>query len=317
MKIDDTLLMAYVDGELAPHERVEVEREIGSSDELAERVALFRASTLPYTDAFAHQDLPPVPASLTQKIAELARTHAAAPSAMQPGPATQPGANDPVVTHYAQLPPSTPVRSRMRMRFSAPWLAVAFVGGVFCCGVVLRFAPGAVTGEGSPNGALAAVAAAHGTSPWVMAAAGYQALYSRDTVAVATDPALSAKTVADIHQIDGIPVRVPDLSSAGLTFKRIQRLRFHDKPLVQIVYLPEKGGPVALCIVKDAKPDQALAQQNVENMDVVTWRQSELSYALIGSGGGVDLSALGKRIAERGVDAMFSQAVAPWQSARG
>jgi anti-sigma factor RsiW len=320
MKVDDILLMAYVDGELAPHERHEVEREIGSSAELAERVALFRASTLPYEEAFAHQELPPVPASLTQKIAELARAHTAAPPAavplpIQAGPATQPGANDPVVRHDAHLPPSAPVRSRMR--FATPWLAVAFVAGVFCCGVVLRFAPGAVTGEGSPSGALTAVAAAHGTSAWVMAAAGYQALYSRDTVAVATDPALSAKTVAEIHQIDGIPVRVPDLRSAGLTFKRIQRLRFHDKPLVQIVYLPEKGGPVALCIVKDAKPDQSLAQQNVENMDVVTWRQSELSYALIGSGGSVDLNALGKRIAERGVDAMFSQTAVPWQPTRG
>src|SRR5258707_13711835 len=178
MKVDDLLLMAYVDGELAPHERQQVEREIDSSDELADRIALFRASNLPYQDAFAHQDLPPVPDSLTQKIAALARAHASAPSAIQPGPATQPGANDPVAEHDTQLPRSAPVRSRMR--FAAPWLAVAFVAGVFCCGVVLRFAPGVVSDQGSSDGTLAAVAAAHGTTAWVMAAAGYQALYSRD-----------------------------------------------------------------------------------------------------------------------------------------
>jgi anti-sigma factor RsiW len=127
-------------------------------------------------------------------------------------------------------------------------------------------------------------------------------------VAVATDTAVSAKTVADIHQIDGLPVRVPDLSAQGLEFKRIQRLRFHDKPLVQIVYLPKTGGPVALCVVKDAKPDQSIAQQKIDDMDVVTWRQSELSYALIGTAGQVDLDKLGKLIAKRDVDAMFSQA---------
>jgi anti-sigma factor RsiW len=106
-------------------------------------------------------------------------------------------------------------------------------------------------------------------------------------------------------------VRVPDLSAQGLTFKRIQRLRFHDKPLVQIVYLPKTGGPVALCVVKDAKPDQSLAQQKIDDMDVVTWRQSELSYALIGTAGQVDLDKLGKLIAKRDVDAMFSLAPLP------
>jgi hypothetical protein len=45
--------------------------------------------------------------------------------------------------------------------------------------------------------------------------------------------------------------------SQGLTFKRVQRPRFHDKPLVQIVYLPEKGNPVALCVLKEAKADAA------------------------------------------------------------
>ncbi|MBN3759808.1 anti-sigma factor [Burkholderia sp. Ac-20365] len=303
MKVDDITLMAYVDGELDIEERREIERELDESPELAERIELFRASSLPYDAAFAQQKLPPVPESLTRKIAELARTHASATSTVPPGPAADPAANDASVPPVAGLPPSVPVRSRMR--FSAPWLAVAFVAGVFCCGIGLRLVPGVF------SGGAATVASAQPASPWVMAAAGYQALYSRDTVAVTTDAAVSAKTVADIHEIDGLPVRVPDLSAQGLTFKRIQRLRFHDKPLVQIVYLPKTGGPVALCVVKDAKPDQSIAQQKLDGMDVVTWRQSELSYALIGTTGQVDLDKLGKLIAKRDVDAMFGQTTAP------
>jgi anti-sigma factor RsiW len=300
MKVDDIMLMAYVDGELDLDVRREIERELDVSPELEERLELFRLSSLPYHDAFAQQKLPPVPESLSRKIAELASAHATVTSPMPPA---DPAANDAVAPPIAGLPPSAPVRSRMR--FSAPWLAVAFVAGVFCCGIALRLTPGVL-----PGGAAVTVAAAP-ASPWVMAAAGYQALYSRDTVAVTTDPAVSAKTVAEIHQIDGMPVRVPDLSAQGLTFKRIQRLRFHDKPLVQIVYLPKSGGPVALCVVKDAKPDQSIAQQKIDDMNVVTWRQSELSYALIGYAGDVDLDKLGKLIAKRDVDAMFSQTPVP------
>jgi hypothetical protein len=44
----------------------------------------------------------------------------------------------------------------------------------------------------------------------------------------------------------------------------------------------------------------------VDAMHVVTWRQSELSYALIGKTEGVDLSALGKRISNREMDDLSS-----------
>jgi hypothetical protein len=136
----------------------------------------------------------------------------------------------------------------------------------------------------------------------------YQQLYTRDTVALdAPAPDVSARTVSNIRHDDGLDLRVPDLSSMGLTFKRVQRLRFHDKPLVQIVYLPQKGAPVALCVTKDAKADAALAQLHLDGMDVVTWRQAKLSYALIAAPGVADLNSIGKQIAASTVGAIFSQ----------
>ncbi|HWT38870.1 MAG TPA: anti-sigma factor, partial [Paraburkholderia sp.] len=87
MKVDDIMLMAYVDGELDIEERREIERESDRSPELAERIELFRASSLSFHDAFGQQKLPPVPESLTRRIAELARTHASATSPVPPGPA--------------------------------------------------------------------------------------------------------------------------------------------------------------------------------------------------------------------------------------
>ncbi|WP_419539523.1 anti-sigma factor family protein, partial [Paraburkholderia bengalensis] len=84
MKVDDLMLMAYVDGELDIDERREIERELDDSPELAERIALFRASSLPYHAAFSQQKLPPVPEALTRAIAGLSRTHAGSATAVPP-----------------------------------------------------------------------------------------------------------------------------------------------------------------------------------------------------------------------------------------
>ena len=160
-------------------------------------------------------------------------------------------ANDAVVPHPGGAAASATIRSRLRI--APAWLAVAFVAGAFACGFVLRLGSG--VGPASTAGASVA-SVGTGVSPWVAAAASYQQLYSRDTLAnVEADPALVAKTTAQIRDDDGLAVRIPDLSAYGLTFKRVQRLRFNDKPLVQIVYLPERGAPVALCVMKEAKPD--------------------------------------------------------------
>jgi len=142
-----------------------------------------------------------------------------------------------------------------------------------------------------------------------MAAASYQQLYSRETLAyVDPDTNLSIKTIKEIREDDGLALRIPDLSAAGLTFKRVQRLRFNNKPLVQIVYLPAKGAPIALCVMKEVKPDAGVAGQQVDSMTVVTWRQAELGYALIGQPEGVDLTALGKQISAGGTAPLFSRA---------
>jgi anti-sigma factor RsiW len=305
--IDDILLVAYVDGELAAEERLEVEQAIHESADIAQRVALLEAAKQSYRQAYAQHALPPVPESLKQKIAALTQAYSFPPDVTKLDTSSAgmgAGVNDPVAADaLPPLPRSAPIRSRMR---SAPrWLAVAFVAGAFCCGIVLRLAPGTIPGSSDHP---AVQVADSGASPWVRAAVGYQQLFSRDTVALdSPSPDVSARTVSDIRHIDGLELRVPDLRSVGLTFNRVQRLRFHDKPLVQIVYLPQEGPPVALCVMKDAKPDTAVTQQRVDNMDVVTWRQAELSYALIAKPGVANLQEIGKQISGSGVAAMFSQ----------
>jgi anti-sigma factor RsiW len=303
MIVDDIVLMAYVDGELSPEERQQVEDELRTHAELAGKLALFSASRLPYREAFAQQALPPVPESLSKRVDDLLRAHAdAAERAARD--ADMHSANDAAIEHDASMPPSVPVRSRLRV--APAWLAVAFVAGAFICGVTLRLAPGVGMGVGGTNSGAMVASSTMGNLPWVQVAASYQQLYSRATVANAwPDQAEAAHTVDDIRREDGIALRVPDLSKAGLKFIGVQRLRFHNRPLVQIVYLPEKGEPVALCVIKEAKPDQSVAARRIDDMNVVTWRQSELGYALIGASGNGDIAPLGKEIAERKFDPLF------------
>ena len=286
MMADDAQLLAYVDGGLSPEDRSAVEAQLRESAEARAKVALLRASRLDFEGAFAQQKLPPVPDSLKLKVDEMVRAHRARES------------NDPVLPP-GEKAPSEPVRSRLRAM--PVWLAAACVAGAFACGLFVRLGP--LASGGTQLTANADV------SPWVAAAVGYQKLYTRDTIAYTQeDPEAAAKAVRDIRSDDRLALRVPDLTSAGLTFKSVQRLRFNNKPLVQIVYLPKNGPPIALCVMKDSKPDQPVATKTVDAMDVATWRQAELSYALIGKSGDVDLGALGKRISNLDMAPLFSDA---------
>ena len=300
---DDALLMAYVDGELSPQQCEEIEQLMNASPELAERVALLMASELPYTDAYAHQAVPPVPKSLVDKVDSLVARHVANGASEVPSQASSPTAFIREARN-AEEPESLLVRLFGRPRFG--WLAVAFATGAVCCGLVLQ--------AGVVGGTLGTDAVKMGTSivqvqpsAWVKQAASYQQLYSRETLNYVT-PDLEGvgKTIDDIRHVDGLALRVPDLSSAGLTFKRVQRLRFNNKALIQLVYLPQKGDPVALCVMKEPMPDQSVTQLDVAGMNVVMWRQSEMGYALIGSPDGVDLTAVARLVADRSSGQLFT-----------
>src|ERR1700758_1041377 len=71
MSIDETDLLAYADGNLSPQRMAEVEAMARRSPELAGRLAAMRASALPYGAAYEAQPLPPLPARLSARIADL------------------------------------------------------------------------------------------------------------------------------------------------------------------------------------------------------------------------------------------------------
>jgi anti-sigma factor RsiW len=319
MNVDDILLMSYVDDEVSPQQRAEVEAALAQSPELAQRAAALRASRLPYQAAFRQQALSTVPPALAERIAAMAQAAARAPEAISPAAARPRPASPSDAAAASTGSPAAPAQPaaatpathehRLAANGAAAWLALAFVAGAFICGAVLRYAPGAAQLAGVAPRTIVATAA---PLPWIQSVVGYQSLYTRDTLAdLDNDPATTARMVHQIHQDDALPINVPDLSAAGLTFKRVQRLRFNGRALVQIAYLPQRGAPVALCVIGDSKPDQALQVQQVGGMKVVTWRRQHLSYALLAKDGEVDLPALGAHLAHDDAPTLFGALHAP------
>jgi anti-sigma factor RsiW len=359
MNLDDSTLIAYVDGELDSADAASIEAELADSPDLQTSVDRLRASRLGYQSAFATQKLPPMPAGLLRSIEAMAseaqRKQGGNASQAQPPaanvrafPPAQAGSASASTASTASTPsqaaavsagaasaqnthpassaasvsasasqadnlqevqrPASAEHATLTQIKPAPaangrlWLVAAFVAGAFCAGLALQFGSELLHSSGS----TVSVASGEPT-PWVRAAADYQRLYTRDTVAdVSVDMNASAKTVEAIRQTDHVALRVPDLRQAGIAFKSVARLQFNDKPLVQIVYLPEHGAPIALCVMKDSRPDQAIAQAQVSGMNVVSWRQNELSYALIGKPDSGDLGSLAQQILTSRVDAMFA-----------
>lgn len=146
-------------------------------------------------------------------------------------------------------------------------------------------------------------------SPWVEAVASYQELYARETLAsITADEALTRKILSD-SRTAGVTVSIPDLRSTGLEFKRVQRLSFRGQPIIQIVYLPRAGDPIALCITREASAPRAPRYQQLGQMSAAVWYDGTLGYVLIAKNTRVDLMDLGRRISSGATQNLFTATV--------
>jgi anti-sigma factor RsiW len=242
MNIDESTLRAYVDAELPSDQRQQVEAALLGRPELGEQVAALRASCLPYRAAFDMQKLPPVPPALQRQLADwcaVADTDTARPATL----------------------------SRRHWLGTGAALAASFAAGLLLP-TPWRLQTTTTTTTTTAD-----------TTPWVEAIAKYQALYVRATVEQAQDDAVRARSVlADFNQGAKLRVAVPDLRDAGLAFKRIQRLGYGDLPLLQMVFLPERGNPAALCVLPSKQADAPLQVRRLEGMSVATWQRAGLAH---------------------------------------
>jgi anti-sigma factor RsiW len=264
MGIEDTDLLAYVDGLLPQARRAEIEAAAARVPALAARLSAMRDSALPYAAAFEEQALPPLPPGLVRRVEDLLS-----------------------------------VASNRDRHRGPSWLRLgaAFAAGVLCCAIGSQWSRFTATPVATTQ-----------VAPWIRAVADYQQMYTRATVASVTeDPGLSARVIDDLRRNDGMAVVVPDLGSLAMTFKRVQRLSFRDRPVVQMVYLPEHGEPIALCVTPDAGPDEAPHPGLLGEMSSVAWRRDHLGYVVLGRSPTQALLALGRLIATGGAGRLYGR----------
>jgi anti-sigma factor RsiW len=252
MSLEETTLLAYVDGELPPAQRAEVEQALAADPALARTLQALRVSQLPYARAFEQQNLPPLPEALraqAQQWAAQAVPQAAAPAV--------------VALQLAAVKGSQPAGGG----------GVAWRG--WLCALALALAAG--WWGGSRSGAAGQPV----VEPWVRMVSSYHLMYSRETVldggvGLAQVNALKAR-LRDQHQLE---LKIPDLQSQGLQFVRAQQLQLDGKMVLQLVYLPANGLPVALCLT----PASAQVERSVslDGQAVTTWFDGGWAYLLVG-----------------------------------
>jgi anti-sigma factor RsiW len=247
MKIDETTLLAYLDGQLSPEDVRQVDQAINQDDHLKTTLQALRASALPYQQAYSAQKLPALPQALAAQLDQ------AVINAQQTQEDLQRSTDQP------------PASTRRH------WLqaAVAAVAGL---GVGIYLQP------------MIMGSATESSSDWIVAAASYHAMYTPETLAGdAQATAASLSTTQKFAQRAGKPVKVPDLSGYGWQLKRVQLLKFREQAVLQIAYLSSSGLPGALCV---AHQPQASASERVQSkqhhgVQTAKWRADSLEYVWI------------------------------------
>lgn len=263
MSLDEVTLLAYVDGELPAHRRSEVEAAIAANSELAHTVRALRVSRLPYESAYERQATPAVPAALRTQVEELAAVALA----------SREFASREFAGRELAWAGGAPAGHEPK----SPWPRAS---GWFAAMLVM-LAIGWFAGYLGGQRAQPAQSAPASVEAWVRMVSSYHSMYGRDTVvdggvASAQVAALKAR-LADQH---GLNLKIPDLEAEGLRFVRAQQLQFNGKMVLQLVYLPKEGLPIALCLIPSKK--QAERSLTIDGQQAVTWRTGDWGYVLIG-----------------------------------
>jgi anti-sigma factor RsiW len=80
----------------------------------------------------------------------------------------------------------------------------------------------------------------------------------------------------------------------------VQRLGYGHSPLIQMVYLPADGKPVALCALPMKREDSNVETRAIEGMSVATWQRRGLAFVLAAEMPRVQVAQLAQRLAEDG-----------------
>ena len=107
-------------------------------------------------------------------------------------------------------------------------------------------------------------------------------MYSRETVTDGNSGIVQTQALLPrLHQEQGLDLEIPDLKAQGLQFVRAQQLQFDGKMVLQLVYLPQQGLPLALCLTP--APTQPERTVTLDGLQALTWHAKGWAYVLVGA----------------------------------
>ena len=125
---------------------------------------------------------------------------------------------------------------------------------------------------------------------WLEEIAIYQALYTRETLSLPNPPPDRLKRQMDrVSRALGQPIAAPDYRDVKAHFKYARMYGIDGQPLAQIAYLPEKGRPFSLCMMKTDVPDHPPRYASMRGMQLATWRHKGIAWVFVGDVSKTDL----------------------------
>lgn len=250
-KPNDETLIAYLDGELDPSIRAEVEAWLEKDAALRDHAAGLTESARRLRAAFDPVLHEPVP----QRLLAAAR-----------------GETGSVVDIAA-------ARKKRGGRSWVQWAAAAGVAGLLIGGGAGFFFAG--PGVSSPT--VANLAA----SNWIDNIAGYHKLFvsaGPDDMALVDVPANGGDARKAIQKLPS-DFRLPNLQPWGLQFQGARFLFIEGQPGTQLFYTTDNKalGPLTVVVANSTKPDLAPTFDRRDNLNVLYWRHHGHAYALVGA----------------------------------
>ncbi len=260
MKADDTLLMAYVDGELDPADVAEIEAAIAADQALARRVSLLRDTTAALRAAFNDAMREPVPERL------LAPLGAQAQAPWRPG----------VVRRYAAM---------------AAMLAIAMLGGVALFAAANLDLPFTIVAQQQDNW-LNSVSNYH--QVYVRTAA----RDDRTLVDVGgEDLAYLEDWFGKRLRRD---VRLPKLDGQGFRLQGGRVVFVESQPGAQFFYKTVDGDEVvSLTIAQSRRKDVEWTQVRRAGLNIIYWRKNGYAYVFASAADNHVLHGVASMLTER------------------
>jgi anti-sigma factor RsiW len=259
-RIDDVMLMAYVDGEVDPRTAREIETAIAADQEIGRRVAMFRQTGTLARGAYGDVLHEPVPDRLTRLFA--------APPAAEPLPALAP------------RPPRIPRDDRLWRHagwaVAASLAAIALFQSGFQDSLLRNTRPGPET-----------VVVLGDTERWLDTLSAWyrvhRASFEKDQRLLVD---IGAENIPELERWVGGKLQrhivVPDLSAHGYRQQGGRLLLIGRRPAAQFFYAGAAGDLLQVIISFTDQPDSPGRLDRRDEINVVSWRDKGYAYAFIG-----------------------------------